>query len=115
MGAVNKGWTSTMEYTPSGAVSEGDVVVLGGGLIGVATSDIAANAKGALTVEGTFDMPKSSGSAGESIVIGAALYWNDSSDIATATASSNKFLGYAEKAAGASATSVRVRLSRFKV
>ena len=101
-----------MEYTPGSAVAVGDVVVLGDGLIGVATQAIAANAKGALAVEGTFDFPKTSGSAGEAITIGKKLYWNASSEVATATAGSNKQLGYAEQAAAASATTVLVRMSR---
>lgn len=44
----------TYDYTPGSAVAEGDIVILGERIIGIAQSDIAANTKGALAVKGVF-------------------------------------------------------------
>ena len=57
-----------IDYTPSSAVSAGDVVVQND-LVGVAKLDIAANTLGALAVKGVFDFPKATG-AGSAIAAG---------------------------------------------
>ena len=63
---------AAIDYTPGAAVSAGDVVVQGE-LIGVAKLDIAANALGALAVQGVFDFPKATG-VGTAITVGSRVY-----------------------------------------
>lgn len=98
----------SIDYTPSGAVTAGDVIVQGD-LVGVALRSIAANTLGALAIEGVFDFPKSDDSD-SAIAVGAKMYWDDSTDVATATAGGNKRLGTCIKAAAADDTTVRVKM-----
>ena len=61
----------TIDYTPSGAVSSGDVVAVGG-IIGVAKEDIAASALGTLSINGQYELDLKSGktfSAGDSVYV----------------------------------------------
>ena len=103
---------AAVDYRPGAAVTAGDVVVQGD-LIGVAKQDIAANALGALAVEGVFDFPKASG-VGTAISVGAIVYWDDAADEATTSsgAGANKELGKTIAAAGDNDTTVRVRVSQ---
>lgn len=94
-----------IDYTPSSAVAAGDVVVIVD-VIGVATGPIAANTPGSLAVSGIFAFAKSSGS----IALGTILYWNDSSNVVTATGGSNKRIGPCVKAAASDDTTVEVLL-----
>lgn len=105
-----------VDYTPSSAVTAGDVVVQGT-LVGVATSDIAANALGALVTEGVFDIAKVTGA----ITAGAAVYWDADGDplggtsgtgAATTTSSGNTLIGKVVKAAAETDTTARVKLSQ---
>ena len=103
MGAVFVSEGDTIDHTPSGDVSSGDVIVQGS-LIGIAKTDIAANALGALAVAGVFELP-----CGEAITAGAQVYW-DGSDV-TATSTDND-LGKAVAASYNGDSLVRVRLSQ---
>ena len=105
-----------IDYTPGSAVTAGDVVVLGS-IVGVATNDIAANAKGSLTIDGVFKVPKITGA----ISVGTKLYWDPagtpvtgdaSSGAATATAGSLKVMGYAVLAAASGDSYVYIDLQR---
>lgn len=100
----------TFDYTPSGAdVTAGDVVVQGD-LIGVAPSDITDGDLGSLQAVGpggVWIFPKSSGT-GTALTVGTVVYWDDSNDVVTSTAGSNKVLGKVAVAAGTSDTSVKV-------
>ena len=102
----------SIDYTPSSAVTAGDVVVQAD-LVGVAKLDIVANKLGALAVAGVFDFPKTAG-VGEAIAAGAKVYW----DVADAVAKTddetgaNKLIGKTVRAAGDDDTTVRVRLSQ---
>ena len=60
-----------IDYTPSGAVTGGDVVVLNG-IVGIAPKDIAANVKGALLTEGVFKLPKTTAAW----VRGLPVHWD---------------------------------------
>jgi predicted RecA/RadA family phage recombinase len=71
----------SIDYTPGTAVTGGDVVVLNG-IVGVAVSDIAASAKGALSVEGIFKLPKTTAA----IVRGLPIHWNPTGDPDSGTA-----------------------------
>jgi predicted RecA/RadA family phage recombinase len=94
------------DYTPTAAVAVGDVVVLND-TIAVADRPIAANALGAVAVEGVFEMPKASGAIG----LGAVVYWDSTNSNVTTTASGNKRAGKAAAAAASADTVVRVALN----
>ena len=96
----------SIDYTPSSAVTAGDVIVQGT-LVGVAKKDIAASALGALAVSGVFDFAKGV-TSGDAITAGAAVYWDADNEVATTTADGNTSLGKAVEAATATATTVRV-------
>ncbi len=51
----------TVPYTPSSAVTEGDVVAMGFANIGIAERPIEANVKGTLRMRGLFWMKKATG------------------------------------------------------
>lgn len=95
-----------IDYTPTSAVAAGDVVVQGD-LIGVAKRPIAANEPGSLEVDGVFDFAKATDVA---YTVGTILYWDDTNNIVTATASGNKQLGKVIRAAATTDPTVRVRL-----
>lgn len=48
----------TIDYTPAGAVSAGDAVVINSTIVGIAPNDIAAGVKGAIDISGTYKFPK---------------------------------------------------------
>ena len=98
-----------VDYTPTADVAAGDVVVQTD-LVGVARAPIAANTLGSLVVEGVFDFPKATG-AGSGIAVGTKVYWDSTNKQATATVSTNKYLGKTTKIAADGDTTVRVRLT----
>jgi predicted RecA/RadA family phage recombinase len=98
----------TVDYTPGADVAVGDVVVQGD-MVGVAKQAIKANQLGALAVEGVFDFAKATG-GGSAIAVGATVYWDDTNNVATATATGNKLIGKVVKAAVDADATVRVRL-----
>lgn len=63
-----------IDYTPSSAKTAGEVVVQGG-LVGVVSSDIAADTLGSLSIGGVWELPKGTG-AGKDIGVGEKVYWN---------------------------------------
>jgi len=97
-----------VDYTPGSNVSAGDVIVQAD-LVGVAVDDIAANRKGALYVEGVFDVPKDTTST-SALAAGTIVYWNDAEDIVTSVAGILKRFGKVVIAAAAAAATVRVKL-----
>ena len=102
----------SIDYTPGGDVSAGDVVVQGD-LIGIAKLDIAAGALGALAVAGVFDVPKTA-CVGEAIGAGVKVYWDVAESVAKTDDESgaNKYLGKTVAAAGDDDATVRVRLEQ---
>lgn len=97
---------AAIDYTPAADVAAGDVVVIGT-LCAVAKLDIPANTLGAVAVTGVYDIAKGTT---EAITAGAALYWDATNKVATATATSNTALGVAIAAAETAAETVRVLL-----
>jgi len=77
------------DYTPGGAISAGDVVVVDD-LACVAHVDIAASALGAVAVGG--GIYSVTGDA--AIVAGSKVWWNDTANKVTETASTHKIFGY---------------------
>lgn len=103
-----------IDYTPGNAVVAGQVVVQGN-LAGIAKTAIAANTLGALSVSGIFDVVQ----AAEIIPAGSPVYWDadgnpvggaEGTGAATATATGNTFMGFAQALTAAEDTTVRVAL-----
>jgi predicted RecA/RadA family phage recombinase len=93
-----------IDYTPASAVLGGTVVVLNG-IVGITVTDIAANEKGSLAVDGLFKLPKTTAA----IVRGLPIHWNpagtpDSGDAASGAANQLGVGTYAGIAAEASAS-----------
>jgi len=101
-----------IDYTPGAAVAAGDVVVQGD-LIGVAKQAIAANALGALAVDGVFDFPKATG-VGTAITAGVNVYWDvaDTEAKEDSETGANKLIGKTVAAATDDDATVRVRMSQ---
>jgi len=97
-----------IDYTPVGAVTAGQVVVVGD-LVGVAKLDIAAGILGHLHLGGVYDFPKST-AGGSAIAVGKTVYWDATNSVATETSTGNKLLGKTEIAAVDADTTVRVVL-----
>ena len=94
------------DYTPGSTVAAGDVVVIGA-LIGVAPRPIAANALGALAIEGVFSLPCASGATG---ALGSAINWYATSGVAHA--STGVAAGKLAKARAAADTTVHVLINK---
>ena len=108
-----------IDYTPSSAVVAGQVVVQSN-LVGIAKEAIAADTQGTLAIAGIFDVVQ----AAEAITVGSAVYWDDNgspvggvalSGAATATASGNTFMGFAQETTENTDTVVRVALRSAEV
>ena len=105
----------SIDYTPVGAVTAGDIIELSGYAFPV-ISNIAAGVLGALSAEGVWDIPKATGA----IAAGIDVYWDNNGDpnvgtagtgAATATATGNTVLGKAVIDAASGDTYVRVMLA----
>lgn len=81
---------AVIDYTPSGAVTAGDVVVIGT-IPMIAPKDIAASVKGALALTGVFKVPQKA----EVITAGDAVYWDATGDPVTGTAGTGAATGTA--------------------
>lgn len=93
-----------VDYTPSGAVTAGDVVVQGSVPM-IAHRDIPANRLGALAAGGGFyDCD-----CNAAIAAGDAVWWDDTNNRVTETATSNTHFGFAEEASRLTNTKVRVK------
>jgi predicted RecA/RadA family phage recombinase len=83
-----------IDYTPSSALSAGEIVVEQD-LIGQVVNDIAANEPGSLRIEGIINAPKLSTDV---VAIGDVLYWDAGNSRCTKTASTHKMIGVASQA-----------------
>ena len=97
-----------IDYTPGGAVSAGQVVVVGD-LVGVAKLDIAANVLGQLHLGGVYDFPKST-AGGSGQAAGTTMYWDAGNSVATPTSTGNKLLGKQELVSADADTTARIVL-----
>ena len=97
-----------IDYTPGAAIAAGDVVVQGD-LVGVAKRPLAANEQGSIDVGGVFDFAKNTNVA---YTVGTILYWDDTNNVVTATATGNKQIGKVVRAAATTDPTVRIRLSQ---
>lgn len=95
-----------LDYTPGSAVAAGEVVVIGA-MVAVAPRPIAANALGALAVEGVWEMPCATGATGAQ---GSAINWYATSGVAHA--STGVAAGKLAKARAAGDATVHVLLNK---
>lgn len=95
-----------LDYTPVSAVAAGEVVVIGS-LVAVAPRPIAANALGALAIDGVWEMPCATGATGAQ---GSAINWYATSGVAHA--STGVAAGKLAKARLAADTTVHVVLNK---
>jgi predicted RecA/RadA family phage recombinase len=100
----------SIDYTPSGDVNAGDVVVIGPDLIGIAKLDIKAGKLGALALTGVFQVPKNTGED-TAFAAGMKVYWNTTDKVVTDD-DSDPFLGKSITAAANSDENVLVRLNQ---
>lgn len=98
------------DYIPSSAVAVGAVVRLGLMQCGIALAAIAANASGAVAVEGVFEKAKD----GTAFAQGDHVWWDPTAaQCIGAPVTGSLFLGYAFDAAATSATTLMVSLEEF--
>ncbi len=100
---------STLTIPAPYAVASGEVV-LAGNIIGIATSGATSGADVDVTTTGVFTLPKVGADA---FTLGATVYFNSTSKLATTTASGNTEIGTAVAAAVAGSATLRVRLKAF--
>jgi predicted RecA/RadA family phage recombinase len=104
-----------VDHTAAAAYSSGDPVVLGAAgnvSVGIALTDIANGAVGAVAIRGTFNMTKVSGAV---IAQGETVNWDASAsavddNAATAATGDVEDFGIAMEAAGAGVTTIAVQL-----
>jgi predicted RecA/RadA family phage recombinase len=101
---VHEGWR--IDYTPIVDVAAGTVIVQND-MIGVTPMPLEANKLGVLLIGGIFAFSKSVG-GGTAITAGTILYWDDASNVVTATAGAHKKIGPCTKAA--TDTDIRVEV-----
>jgi predicted RecA/RadA family phage recombinase len=104
---VQKGETLTL--TAPYAVSSGGGALVGS-IFGVAATDVASGEEGEFQVQGVFDLIRISGGT-TGWTQGTLIYWDNSSKAITKTASGNKLIGVAVKAAADGDATGRVRLN----
>jgi len=75
-------------------VESGDGVLVGK-LFGVAANDADSGEEVVIHTEGVFELPKESAGSGQDWSAGDALYWDDSEDRLTTTASGNIQVAFA--------------------
>ncbi|WP_288959539.1 DUF2190 family protein [uncultured Sulfitobacter sp.] len=90
---------------PADVLSGG--VVIAGNIVGIAQGDALTGADLDVKTSGVWQLSKV---AVDDITLGAPLYWDDSAELVTITATDNTRLGTAAEAAGASVSSVAVKL-----
>ena len=98
-----------LDHTPGSAIAAGEVVVIGG-IVAIADADIAANTKGALALEGIYEVPCK---AADDISAGDLLFWDATNGEATLTESTHKPIGYALADATTNVVLVDVKLGQF--
>ena len=77
--------------------------------MGVVTRSLAIGELGSLIVEGVLDFNKLTNVA---YTVGTILYWDDTNNIVTSTATGNKQIGKVPKAAATTDTTVRIRMNQ---
>jgi len=95
----------TLTIPAPAAVTSGGVVIAGS-IVGIAAETTALGALVDVHTRGVFSVPK----VGTDVVtLGAPIYWNAGSSLATVTAGSNAKLGVAVEAAGNGVATVKIK------
>lgn len=95
-------------YTASGAVASGDVVLMGA-MIGVSLKTLAAGETGPARTVGVYTVPKLSTDV---LALGAQVYWDNTNKRVTTTASGNTACGKAYTPAGSGAATAEIAINR---
>lgn len=104
---VQTGDTLTIP-APADVLSGG--VVIAGAIVGIAQNDALTGALVDVAVSDVWELAKVGADA---FTLGAAVYWDDTAELATVTDTGNTKVGVAVAAAGAGTAAVKVRLSGF--
>ena len=99
-----------LDFTAAADVDSGELVQVGS-LHGVAVTDVANGANGALAMEGVFTLPKLTGAAGDACTAGGPVYFSSGSVSGSDSSGTRKLVGYALVAAAQAVTTVQVRLA----
>lgn len=99
--------TTVIDYTPSGAVAAGQVVVLNGGCY-VTSRAIAASALGSLYCDGIYKGDYST--AGGTITDGAKVYFDDTNNNFTSSSTSTTLFGRSVGGASSGSGTIVTRL-----
>lgn len=99
----------SIDYTPASDVAAGDVIVLGGNLIGIATRPIPASTTGALATQGIFRITKLST---DNVAAGDILYWDSTNRRVTKTSTGNTRIGLAVAASPSGQATADVWINR---
>lgn len=95
---------------PAPATVTSGAPVIAGEIVGVALGDATSGATVDVATCGVFELSKV---AADDMALGDVIYWDDSAELATITATDNTKLGVAVAAAGTDTGAVNVRLSGF--
>lgn len=95
---------------PAPATVTSGAPVIAGEIVGIALGDAASGAAVDVATSGVFEIAKV---AADDMALGDVIYWDDSAELATITATDNTKLGVAVAAAGTGTGAVNVRLSGF--
>lgn len=96
----------TIDHTPAGSLTAGDVTVVGNRLIGAPQSDIAAGEPGTLRIGGQHDIAKEATTT--TFAVGDPIFWDDNANQAVASPNTTTRL-YAICVKAAAATDAYVR------
>jgi predicted RecA/RadA family phage recombinase len=99
-----------LDFTAAADVDSGDLVQVGS-LHGVAVTDVANGAVGALAMEGVFTLPKLTAAAGDACTAGGPVYFSSGSVSGSDSSGTRKLVGYSLAAAAQAVTTVQVRLA----
>ena len=98
---------SLLDYTPAADVTAGTVIIFSPDMVGIPPTDIAANQKGHVNIEGVHEFLKPTGQA---FATGALAYWDDTTNQATGQATGNTLLGRVVLAANADDDRVGIKI-----
>jgi predicted RecA/RadA family phage recombinase len=96
-------------HTAGSTIAAGNVVVIGTDKPLIATHDIANGADGSLAVEGLFAVAKEATTV--TFAVGEKVYW-DAADNECNDDNLNPLIGWAYEAAGATDTTVKIKLAQ---
>ncbi|MEL4391283.1 DUF2190 family protein [Shewanella xiamenensis] len=97
----------SISHTPTVAVTSGQALLIGA-LLALAINNIPANTQGEFVTEGVFELPKKST---DDVALGVDLYWDDTANELTTTATDNTKVGKAWSAAGNGTATVAVKIN----